>query len=409
MAITATGYQSSQPYNMLTKIQGVFVGAFGSNFNLTPSGSNGIITALLTTAAISVEATKLLLYSGVYDPDKANDIWLDSIANLSDIKRKPATQSVVTCQVSGMVGLVIPAGSNVINTNGDLFYNPSAITIGSNGQGVGTFLSYETGAILCGIGTVTGIVQTLSGWDSVTNAADGVQGVNIQSNTNFRVMRKGALAKMSAGGYLSIRAACEENVNILAYDLINNNTANPIKDASGTITIPAHSIYLSVYFGNILPTPQQYINEVAQLLAVKLSGGCGMAGNTNAIYVDPLDGSEFAVTFNIAIATPIYVVVNMDKSSTIYPADAITQIQNALISNMAGNDDIQPVEMGGTIKAGRFYQSISLLGFYQIDSIFVGLTANPTTTAVTLPISQMPYLTAANIIVNFIDGEENKD
>jgi hypothetical protein len=419
MPLSVKGYVRLPANTNLTAIQQIFVDTFGTKFNLIPTGSNGLIIQILTNAAVSVSASEALLYSGIYNPDVATDIWLDSICAWSGIKRKPATSSVVTVNITGTSGVVIQPNSNIINTNGDMFYNQTPIVI-TNGTATGTFYSVEMGPIQCNAGTVTGIVQAIPGWDTVTNPTDGIVGQLKQSNTSLRETRKYSLGVNSTGGYRSVKAACNQNVNILNNYLINNNSSNTITDPSGTISINPNSIYLSVYFNYSNPILKAQIEQqIAAILYAKLSGGCGMTKDPNTgvlvSYEDPdpqVQDVIFPAIFNEAVGTPIYITVNMAQNNTTsYPANATTQIQDAIIANFNGQGEADAVDMGDVIYAGRFYQPISLLGFYQIVSITIGTSVSPTGNIITLPINQMPILNQSlvtNIVVNFVKGSVGK-
>lgn len=392
MPMTPTGYQSLTAEETLVAIQQVFINVFGSNFNLLPSSINGQFIQELTNLSVEVEAAKSLLYDGLYNPNVASGIWLDSICAWLDIIRKPATPTVVNCVCTGLSGTTIPIGSQILNTNGDVFYNENIITIPSGGSVTAPFRAALTGKIPASAGTVNRIIQQLSGWDSVTNPTDGVLGDTEQTDLSLRNQRADTLALNSSGGYESIISACAAQPNITSF-VLAENYSSAIKTINGIIINP-HSVYLSIY-GSISD------NDVANILAEKMSDGCGMQGNTTVTLVNPdYAWNIIDYTFQRAIVTPMQVNVNI-VNSTSYPVDIVAQIKKAVVDNFNGDiAGISAVGMAETIYVTRFYQSIVALGVYQIIDITVGEVGGSFAQSILLPMSKMPTLTADDVVVS---------
>lgn len=392
MPMLTTGYESLTAEEMLTAIQQVFINVFGSNFNLLPSSINGQFIQELTNLGVEVEAAKSLLYDGLYNPNVASGIWLDSICAWLDIVRKPATPTVVNCLCTGLSGTIIPINSQILNTNGDVFYNESIITIPVGGSVTAPFRAALTGEIPSSAGTVNRIIQQLSGWDSVTNPTDGILGDIEQTDLSLRKQRADTLALNSSGGYQSIISACAARPDIASFVLGENYSAST-RTVNGVL-LNSHSIYLSIY-GSISD------NDVVNILAEKMSDGCGMQGNTTVTLVN----TDYAwnvidYTFQRAIVTPMQVNVNI-ANSTSYPVDIVAQIKKAVVDNFNGDiSGISAVGMAETIYATRFYQSIVALGVYQINSITIGEVGGSFAQSILLPMSKMPTLTANNVAVS---------
>lgn len=396
MAVSAPGLVGFTPNSAaqeLADIQQVFINTFGAGVNLTPTSINGVFIQELTNMGLQVEAAKTNLYSYVYDPDVAAGVYLDGLGAWLSIDRKAAVQSVVICQVTGLSGTVIPANSQILNTNGDVFYNPNAITI-TSGTGSGEFRSLVAAPIPCTAGTLNRIVQQLAGWDTVNNATDGITGTNAQTDYSYRNTIKYAKGLNSSGTLNAVNSALLDTDDVIDFFLVENYTNSPI--SSNGVTISPHSIYLSVYGGT-----QQ---EIASILYTKRSAGCGMDGNTTYAYTDP---DFYWVTENMiwqtAIETPVQLNITI-VDSTDYPADIVIQIQNACVATFNnGTGTTPPARMGVPIYASTFYTSLNSLGVVAITNLTIQtVTAGTPALVLDLPITQAPTLIAANVLVTVI-------
>jgi uncharacterized phage protein gp47/JayE len=392
MPLLPVGFTPRSTTESLADIQQVFVNTFGSGVNLNPTSINGVFVQELTNDAIQVQSAQTLLYGGLYNPNIANGVFLDSICALLSIQRKAAVPSTVTCQLTGLPGTVIPALSQILNTNGDIFQSTTIITIGVDGTAIGTFQSIVSGIIPCVANTLNRIVQRIAGWDTVNNSTDGTTGTLVQSDLSLRYTRLNTLAINSVGTIESIISACEQNSNIIDYYVANNTKATPT--TIGGVTVPAFGIYLSVYGGTL--------DEIAEILYKKKPPGTVMGGSTNYTYVDPIyTWVTFPATWQTAVETPVQVNISIATGS--YPSDIVTQIKNAVVDNFNNGTATQPpVTMRiGSINAYRFAQTLNVLGIYNINSITVQtVTAGTPANSLTLSIDKAPTLIAANVLVS---------
>lgn len=390
MPITPNGFVPYTAAEELLQIQDVFTAVLGPSTNTDAGTINGVFTQELANIGIGTENSQTLLYSGVYNPDLSTGVFLDSICAWSSIKRKPAESSQVTCQVAGLSGVVIPANSQILNTNGDVFYNPDPITI-TAGVGSGVFYSVVEDAIPCDINTLTRIVQQLSGWDTVNNSSGGVVGAPQQTDYSLRNTRKYKLGLNSTGAYTSILSQCAQSTDILNYQLAFNNTDTPITQYG--VTVPAWGIYLSVAGGTE--------TEIASILYDKLSAGTTMAGNTDYTYTDPkFPWVTFDATWETPDDTPIQFDINIADSSS-YPSDIVTQIQDAMaFAFQYGTSKIPRAIMGLEIATSAYYGVLIDLGVFNIISFTVQTVSggSPDTT-LTLGIDLVATLASSDVNV----------
>lgn len=396
MAVSAPGLVGFTPNSAaqeLADIQQVFVNTFGAGVNLTPTSINGVFIQELTNMGLQVEAAKTNLYSFVYDPNVASGVYLDGLGAWLDIQRKAAVQSVVTCQVTGLSGTIIPANSQILNTNGDVFYNPLPITI-TAGVGSGQFKSVVAAPIPCLANSVNRIVQQLAGWDTVNNSADGITGTNAQTDYNYRNTIKYAKALNSSGTLNALNSAFLIADDVIDFYIAENTTNAPITVHG--VTVSAHAIYASVYGGTS--------NEIASILYTKRSGGCGMDGNTTYAYTDP-DFSWVTnnMTWQTAVEAPVQLNITI-VGSTDYPSDIVAQIQAACVATFNnGTGTTPPARMGVPIYAATFYSSLNSVGVVAVTNLTIQkVTAGTPASVLDLPITQAPTLIAANVLVTVV-------
>lgn len=93
------------------------------------------------------------------------------------------------------------------------------------------------------------------------------------------------------------------------------------------VTLPPHSIYCSVYGGNI--------ESIAKTIHEKIDGGCGISGNTKIAYVDE-KGNEFVYYIEIPTTTTFALSVKIRKTSTL-PTNYEEQIKKLFFKTSTAN------------------------------------------------------------------------
>jgi len=85
------------------------------------------------------------------------------------------------------------------------------------------------------------------------------------------------------------------------------------------------------------------------------------------------------------------------------PADAVTQVRNAIVAAFNGDDGGPRSRIGATVYALRFAGAVAALGpWAQVVSITVGTTSSPTDPDVVVNIDKMPTLDPAHIAVSLV-------
>jgi len=365
---------------ILAGVQADIDQAFGGGLNPaleTPQGQ----LATSETAIIGNANQTFLFYTTQVDPAYAEGRMQDAIARIYFLERNPALPTTVAATCTGLVGVVIPAGSLASTSDGTLYVCTDGGTIPSGGSITLNFACQQVGPIPCPANTLTTIYQAIPGWDTVNNPSDGVLGQNVESRSDFEARRAASVALNSRGTIQAIQGSVLAVAGVLDAFSYQNDSGSPATFRG--VSVPANSIYVSVSGGDD--------DNVAQAIWSKKSPGCGYGGNTTVTVYDTNSGyaapyPSYSVTFERPAALTIAFEVQIANNAQV-PADATTQIQNAIINAFAGADGGARARIASTIYASRFYAPVALLGSWaQILSIQLG-SVNESAAVVTGSIS----------------------
>ena len=390
-----TGFVAPAESDILAGVLADYNAAFGGNLNLqldTPQGQ----LATSTTAVLGDLNDLFLLYTNQTDPAYASGRMQDAIARIYFLERKPATATTVTATCSGATGTNIPAGALALSADGNRYVCTTGGTIPLSGSIDLQFASVVTGPITCAAGTLNSIYQSIFGWDSILNAADGIIGSNVESRDDFEQRRADSVALNALGTIGAILGSVLNVSGVLDARVVDNPTAGTV--TIGGVSVIAHSIYVSVIGGTDA--------DVATAIWKKKAPGCNYNGNTtvtvydtNVAYNPPYPA--YPVTFERPAALPILFAVQIADGLQV-PSTAADQIKAAILLAFYGGDGGPRARIGSTIYASRFYSVIARLGAWaQIVSVKIG-TVTATLDDLTVNLDQAPTLDTSDIVVTLV-------
>ena len=348
------------------------------------------------TALASEKDNEILFVANQFNPKNAVGAWQDALAAIYFIRRKIALPTYVTCQALGAYGTVIPYGAIVQDTNGYTYMNTQVATINASGQATLYMRCTELGAVEAESGTLTRIITTVPGWDSVTNAAAGVTGREVESQAAFESRRVQSVAKNAHGSVASLFGAIAD-INDVTALLILENTTNVDKTEKG-VTLAGHSVYISVYGGDN--------NDIAKAIYNKLDAGCGTNGNTLVSYNPSSDEPEtqpdmsysYYIERPTAVSTAIVVTVADQQTTTLTNA-----IKQAVVDNFNGNSNYRRVKMGDTLYASRFYNDVIKAGVTSLKTIKIKYPTSATAAdSVDIDADEIPTISASDVTVTYV-------
>jgi len=300
-------------------LESVWQTAFGADFNVDPDTSQGQLIGELALA-LSQADDALVLTAGALDIFAANGIQLQGLCSILSIKKRDATATVVTANMTGVPATLIPEGTRARSVNGDIFATNEDLTLSGGGTGSVTMTAAETGAIAVDIGELTQIVDVVPGWETVTNAAEGDLGLAAETNSEYRKRYFNTLFKNAISMLDAVTAAVYEVANVTEVLGRENDTTAPITEKN--VVKPAHSIVIIVDGGTD--------EEIKDAIRLKKTGGTGTSGTTSV--PDPPNEN-----INFYYVTEVPVLIEVDITiGTNFPDNGLVLMKQRIYNYIAG-------------------------------------------------------------------------
>ena len=178
--VTANGVIVPDVSDILTDVENEYEAILGDDFVTDPQTPEGV---LISTEANSREALARnnAQLANQINPNQAGGVFLDALWALLGGARNPATRSIVEVTITGVAGTVIPqfsiAETDQVDPDDRIqFRSQIVVTIPMSGSVTATFESVDTGPQAASANTLTRIVDSVLGWESITNPAQAALG-----------------------------------------------------------------------------------------------------------------------------------------------------------------------------------------------------------------------------------------
>lgn len=364
LTFTANGFVAPAELDVLDGVFADINAAFGGGLNPNLDTPQGQLSSSLA-AVIGDKNSQFIQLQNMVDPATSEGRWQDGIARIYFIDRNPAEPTTVTATCIGAFGTVIPVGATAQATDGNLYRCTTSVAIPATGTIDATFECAVTGPIACPAGSLTRIYQTIPGWDTITNAVDGVLGADVESPNAFEARRYASVALNAQGSLAAVRASVLNVANVLDVYAAENPTSSPL--LIGSVSLLPHSLYVAAVGGAG--------QDIGNAIWSKKSPGCDTNGNVTITVQDTtysVPYPSYSVKYQVPASVPILFQVRITNSAMV-PADALAQIQSAIVSAFAGGDGLARERIGGIVYASRYYSAVAALGAWaRILSITVG-------------------------------------
>lgn len=321
--INQTGVIVPDTGEILTEVQDEYKDAFGDDLVVTPDTPQGV---LITAEALSRDAVvrNNAALANQINPNLAGGVFLDAICALTALERAKATRSLVVATLSGVAGSIIPSGVRARTIEGELFESISTAIIGGGGTVSTTFRAVEFGPIAVPIAALSEIVDSILGWETITNPAEAVLGQNEQTDQSLRALRRVTLAKQ---GIALTEAQISdlytvEGVKSLTF---RENVSSSPATIDGILMDP-HSVYACVDGGSDL--------DVATALLNNKSAGAGWNGAESVVVVEPVSGQSYTVLFDRPTPVPFIIRTTVKVNSALI--DPVEAVKEAIIAYANG-------------------------------------------------------------------------
>lgn len=323
-------------------------------------------------------------------PANASGNILSALVQFAGIERNPATQSLVSLDVTGTPALVISAGQIVSDSSGvSTWLISEEFTFSGGGSASVTALAVIFGAISAPSGTINTIVNPTAGWDTVTNPLDAVPGVEEENDVDLR--RRFAISKLAPASAPSeaVEANLLDVAGVTRARVRINNTLDP--DGDG---IPGKSLAAVVSGGEN--------EDIAKTLLQRTGITAEFFGTTMFNLFDNLGNPVLISWFR---PTPVEIFVEVDITITdpgISPSNRDVLIKQAILDYaQIGGEAFGtstsfsqfPINPGETVVLSRLYTPVNSIQGHKVNSLQIGLSVG------TLGILDIPV--AFNELANF--------
>lgn len=356
--------------------------------NTDPEQPLGQIIDAIVAEIVSKNA-EIAFLANQYSRKQATGAFLDALNSLYFLDRKTAAATVVQCLCTGLAGTAIPFGALVADASGRKFRCLSiGQTLGANGTALIDFASVEVGAIEVQAGTVTRIITTVPGWDSVTNPAAGATGRLRESDAEYRSRAAESVAANAHGTREALSAAVGALDGVIDSEVLENYTNEAI--TSWGITIAAHSVAICVAGGDS--------EDIAETIFRKKDGGCGTSGNTSITYTAD-EGLGTTYTYSIVRPTATTLGVKIIFARALSEGEQ-EKVKASIIADANGEGINPRIGVAQRLYASRFWEAIRDATDAPLASVRVRLgNSGEYSEAVTINADVEPVISDASIVI----------
>ena len=360
----------------------------------TPQGQ--IIDSQVAT--VTQKDSEVLYLAQQFDPRTAEGRFQNALAEIYFIKRKPAINSYAMCTINGRAGTQIDAGALIESEiDGTQWSLDQDVTIPANETITAKFTCLANGAISASAGTLTKIVTTVTGWDTVTNAT-AIVGSLEESQSAFEQRRKDSVslnARSTVNAVYANVAQCDGVIAVYAVDNKKN-----ISETIDNYTLTPHSIFVSVIGGEN--------EDIAKAIYNNLSAGCDYNGNTSVDITNEYSGAVETVKFYRPDVFNVFVKVQIQNSAQLQN-DYENIVKQAVYNNFYGldstkinNEPLLRLKMNDDLYSSRFTPSILNAGITNVLTVQLSLDGSEWVNNIHIPITANPTLDLNNIIIEVI-------
>lgn len=386
--LTSTGFSIKTLDEIKTEIQEALKASpqFGPNVDLSDTSVLGQLVGIFADRERQIWELAQAVYHASY-LDTATGQALSYLTAITGTIRRPATFSTVVATINVDDGVTIPAGSaaNVAGkpTMRYEFTEDFTNSTGSTGNFQVTLTASTVGSsIFANTGTLTTISTPVSGWNSVTNAADSNPGLDLETDAELRLRQQSELGQQGSSNVNAIRA------DLLALDTVVDAfvVANPSPDTVDGI--PSKAIE-AVVLSNPITGDEQ---TIAETIFRSKPAGIQAFGPTLRLVEDD-QGIEYTIGFTRPADVEIYFDIDVLVDAAFYPGDqAIVDAVLATSTQFLIGDDV--------IRTRFFPGLFEISGIVDVVTLAIGSTASTSENNVTINNRQRSTFDSSRITIN---------
>jgi len=404
---TVTGLAIPSWSTLFTSFKTRFKAAFGDEIRVDdPDGVYGRLARIFCEMKNDVLADFSATMNALL-PSTSTGAFLDEMVKFNGITRNVASNT--TCFVrcyANTYGTTIPATGALIGTpDGNFELDGAPTVIAPSGNALIAATAVEEGDVFASVGPVD-ILTPIRGWESAEIEGTIVIGDAIESDPALRTRRWEAARAVGIHHPSMIKKVLSDldDVTEVFVEVNKGTTTNSNGVPPGcvrAITIGGDDQDIADTLFGIHPLGDMYPPGAGSVAA-----GIGTYGLQSQVATDTETGQSDTMYWDDGVEIPVYVVVNTRISSSSFPLNGADQIAEAIEAFSEGDleiDDVSvdPFHLGDDVVASRLYTPCNKVIGHSVESIYIGRTADPTSSAdVVMGNHEKPTFSAANVTVN---------
>lgn len=365
--LTATGFEAKASVEILADIEAAQKAALGNDLDVSPEGPLGQMNGIVVTKLRELWEAVAALYAARV-PMGASGAALDGVTEITALSRLAATYGTVTLSVVLGAGRTLPAGS-IASVTGQPTNRWVTTASATNASGVQATVSVTARAETAGLfranaGTITVIATPVTGWVSVTNAADATPGAAAETDPQLRRRRDATIRAGGSSPLDAVRLALSEVANVTQVRVFSNDS-----DATDVDGRPPHSLDAIVVGG----TDQAVADALWAAKAAGIQTWAPSTGGVSATVTDA-GGVSRSVSFSRPTTVNVYVSATIERDPSVYPtAAALLAVVGPAVAALG-----DALQIGDTVRVELLRSTIFRLpGVIDVPSLRLGRTSTP--------------------------------
>ena len=280
-------------------LESQFRAAFGEDLVLDGETPQGQFAGSLALMATEIEEAIVHFING-FSLSSSSGRQVDGLGSFLQNERIAGERSIVTVTFTGTAGTLIPALTEVRTGAGSVFVLDADVTIGAGGTVDGTMRSSAFGPIPASAGTLTAVVEVITGLASATNAAAAQLGRLVESDAEYRARYPLLLSRHGRGSSEHIRARVLAVEGVQDCRVEANSTASSVTKQA--VDVPANSILIIVEGGAS--------EDIADAIFSSKTGGIPTVGAV-VVSVPHAQGQTESVRFQRVESVPLTLTIEI--------------------------------------------------------------------------------------------------
>ena len=305
-------------------LEAAFRTGLGADLNLATETPQGQLVGVLALAFAQIDELAVHVANGL-DLHTAVGRQLGDYGTLLTLPRIDGERSTVTATLTGTPGTIVPRGARARTEAGAVFALDVRATIPGGGSVDALMRSAENGPIVAGAGELSRIVDAISGWTGVTNAAAAALGRDRETDAEYRRRYAGEIATHAKDALEAVRARVLAADGVTACLTRENTTAAPLTLQG--IEIAARSLLVVVQGG-------AGADVAAAIAATKPVAGA--TSGDRVFDVPHAQGFTIPIRFRRVREVPVTVAVTLTADPTAFPATGFATMRENLFQWFAG-------------------------------------------------------------------------